>query len=103
MQPLDKYLIEQAIPRRQQIEINYIPNTKPFGVVYSLRYIVPIELFSKNGKKYLFAYHMSGGSLSGAGSGFRLYLQDNISNVRLTNVTNVRKKELMSFKNLVSI
>jgi len=84
--------IEDAIKNKNVIEIIYVPNTNPSGTEYGLRRVIPLNLFKKNGKEYLFTYFLSGASLSKKGTGFRLYITNNIRSVLKTNVKNVNVK-----------
>jgi hypothetical protein len=76
-------IIAEAIKKRQTIKFEYFPNTAPVGTALGFRYVTPIKSFKKSGKFYLLCWFQFGVSLSGKGSGYRLYLQKNIHNVSL--------------------
>jgi hypothetical protein len=75
-------LIDYSIVNTKEILIQYIPNTAPYGKIYTLRLILPLRRFTRLGKEYLLAWFSGGGSLSQKGAGFRLYLTMNIRVVR---------------------
>lgn len=78
--------VSTAILKGSAIEFEYYYNTNPRGLVTTKRVALPLKLFKNNGKFYLFAYFLSGGSLSGKGAGYRLYLQKNMFETKIVGV-----------------
>jgi len=75
--------IETAINRGNVIQFEYFPNVShPKGVYKGIRKVIPLSLFNKNGKSYLFALFYSGVSASNSSSRYRLYLTSNIYNLK---------------------
>lgn len=82
LKPNELKIITEAIKYNTYITFEYFPNTNPKGFAYGTRKVIPLRLFKRLGKFYMYAYFSSGASLSQKGSGFRLFLQKNMYNVK---------------------
>jgi len=75
--------INSAIRLGTLVQFEYYPNvTPPKGVFKGIRKVIPLNLFTKNGKSYLFALFYSGVSASNSSSRYRLYLTSNIYDLK---------------------
>jgi len=81
--------------RKKVLEITYYPNFNPYGTVLQSRHILPLRIYTKRGRQYLLSYFISGGSLSKKGSGYRLYIINNIRTLQISSLfKNVNIKSL---------
>lgn len=78
--------INKAISSNNLLRFEYYPN-KTGEIIKDNRVVMPIKLFSKNGKQYLLANYYNGGSLSQKGYGIRLFFTSNIYNLQVLSST----------------
>lgn len=75
-------VIRKAIRGANLLRFRYFPNKFPRETIETnYRYVYPIRLFSRNGKKYMLGLYYSGASVSKKGFGYRLFFQKNIYDV----------------------
>ena len=75
-------LLQKAIANDLPIRIKYWPNKTGERLV-GWRYIVALDVFSKDGEEYLFAWWERGSSVSGS-SGYRLFFTRNIQDYEVS-------------------
>ncbi len=77
--------LRSSIRNSQPIQIKYYPNKNPKGTARSWRTVYALRLRTIGGVQYCLCYYLQGGSVSGKGIGYRLFIVDRIAEARFFN------------------
>lgn len=86
--------LRQAVNRSIVLKIKYFPN-KDGQVRVGFRTVLPLDLYTYRGVQYMLTWFTEGSSVSGEGTGYRLFFVKNIQEFEETDTTKQQPFALM--------
>ena len=77
--------LRQAVAKELVLQIKYFPGKE--GQRVGWRTVLPLDLYMHRGVEYCLCWFIRGSSVEGGGTGFRLYIVENIQDLREVDTT----------------